>query len=186
MALIDPPMLRDSFETDASDLALQRIIDDAEETIITRFGPHQQTEDTFSEEQYGTGIYLFPSRPVDNIVSVVEYGRTPFANPDVGLALAANDYQLVHGGMTLKRLVTGDNPLDYWGPRVILEYVPVGQLARRTRVGLDLCKLALTYRGLIKTEQAGDYRSGGPMTPEAYRQEREALLSELQRAMSFA
>jgi len=192
MSLVDTPMLRESIETDATDLELQRLIDDADEAIVARFGPHEGDENNtgqLTEELYSEGgLYLFPNRQIDTIGSVTEYGQAPFENPDVGIALETSDYQIIHGGRTLERLVTGANPMDYWGPRVVVEYVPIGQLARRKRVALDLCKLALTYKGLIKTEQAGDYRSGGAMTPDAYQAERNALLSELQPAggLTFA
>ena len=180
-ALITPDILREHFETDLEDDALQRIIDDADQAIIDRFGEHGDAgtfsiDDPLVELHPGGGRHIFPHRKVDSVEAVTEFWGGPGAETET--ELATDDWRLEHAGRSLLRLATGTNPRAWWG-RVVLDYFPVSDAARRTRVNIDLCKLALTYGGYLKTERAGDYQAASAMTPDAYQAERERLLSEL-------
>ena len=171
--LISPDDLRLAFETDLGDAALQLVIDSADAEIIARFGEHDATLDAPLVEQHdGGGRYIFPHRKVDSVVAVTEFWGGPGAEEET--ELAADDYRLGHGSSSLLRLSTGTNSRGWWG-RVVLNYVPVTDNARRRRVELDLCKLALQYSAL-GSERAGDYSQS---QLGDYQKERERLLSEL-------
>lgn len=175
--LLSPDDLRLAFETDLGDAALQLVIDDADAAIVARVGAHDASALAPLVEQHaGGGRYIFPHRKVESVVAVTEFWGGPGAETET--ELVADDYRLGHGTGSLLRLSTGTNSRGWWG-RVVLEYLPVTDNARRRRVELDLCKLVATYNGYIKQEWAGDYRSQSSLTSDAYQGERERLLSEL-------
>lgn len=169
--------LREHVETDLAESALQRLIDDADQAVVDRFGPHGSATETVTDDIDADplGVYVFLGRAASAIASVVEY-----TSASVSRTLAASDYRLVHGGKTLQRLTTGTTPATVWGYRVVVEYYPsTADNPRRRRIVIDLCKLTLTYGGYIKSERAGDYQSSSSLTPDAYQRERERLMSEL-------
>lgn len=176
--LITIAQLREHTETDLGDDALQRIIDDADAAIVARFGEHAEAgvfsaDDPLVEQHEGGGQYVFPHRKVDTIDSVLEYIGY-LGGDEVEYELAADDYRLTHDSASMLRLATGTNARSRWG-RVVLSYFPVTDISRRTRVELDLCKLALQYSAL-GSEKAGDYSQS---QLGDYQTERERLLSEM-------
>jgi len=178
--LISPDDLRLAFETDLGDAALQLVIDDADSAIIARFGEHDATIVAPLVEQHDGGSrHIFPGRKVDSVVVITEFWGGPGAEDET--ELTADDYRLEHAGGSLLRLTTGTNRRGWWG-RVVLEYLPVTDNARRRRVELDLCKLALQYSAL-GSERAGDYSQ---TQLGDYQKERERLLSELVSGVIFA
>ena len=177
-ALIVIADLLEHVETDLPRTALQRIIDDADAAIIERFGAH--ADYTITEDVTPTtgSTLLFPRHRVASVTTITEY-EGPLFDVETETELDDSDYRLENGGRAIRRLSSGDNAATVWGDRVEMTYTPVADNARRIRVTLDLCQLALTYRGSIKTETAGDYEGGSSLTPDAYQKERERLLSEL-------
>ena len=97
--------------------------------------------------------------------------------------LTATDYRVLHGGRTLQRLTTGPNPAEFWAPLVEVSYTASGPAQTlRDDVVIRLMLIDLSYRGLIKSERAGDYQWTG--SSDSYSGEREAILNALSPAGS--
>ncbi len=164
--------LQEHIESDLGETALQRLIDDADQAVVDKFGPHGDalntvTDDIETDEQ----LYLFPKRQASSIVGVTEY-----TSPTLTRTLVASDFRLVHGGKALKRLTTGVTPSTVWGWRAEVEYfVSTEQNVRRRRVVIDLVRLEMQYTGIV-TERAGDY---SVTNVHDYQQERERLMNDL-------
>ena len=180
-ALITVTQLREHVETDLVDAALQRVIDDADAAIVERYGAHTGN---VVETRAGGGRLIFLERPVTAVVSIAEYNGMPF--DETLTNLVADDYRLWYGGRAIERLASGTNARTAWGDRVVITTTPAAETARRTRVEIDLCRVALTYAGVVKNESAGDYESGGSVAPASYQAEREALLDELAPALAMS
>ena len=177
-ALIRADQLKEHVETDLSDDALDRLIDDADAEIVKRHGPHVTQEDTFENVAAATAIYL--SRPASSITTVTEEIR----NGDgayTSTVLSADDYKLRRNNLQVERLSDGTNSRTTWGDVVTFEYVPAADNARRIRVTIDLVRLAITYNAL-ETEDTGDYRTASLK----HEDERDALLRGLATGLSFA
>ena len=98
--------------------------------------------------------------------------------------LDASDYRVMHGGRTLQRLTSGPNGRTYWAPLVRISYTPLGAdsaAAASEETVIKLITLDLSYRGLIKSERAGDYQWAGSLASDSYGAEREAILAGLDR-----
>lgn len=165
--------VREHVETDLEDPALQRLLNDADSAIVSRFGAHASAGVTERHPGYVSDV--FPHRPVATVTAITErIGSTD-------LILDPTDFEVRLGGHQLRRLTTGVNQRGTWGGEVILEYVPVDDAARRKRIAIDLVKLALRYEA-VKSETAGDYAT----TNVEYQDERNAILDELAPAFDFA
>jgi hypothetical protein len=171
--LLTVAQLHEHLETDLPDSALQRILDSEENELILRHGAHA----TASELLPGQGEWLVLSRPAASITSITE------TIGDDATVLAADDYEL-WGGLRLKREDDGTNPRECWGDTAAVVYVPASQVAQRTLVLVNLCRLAIVYTGLAsEAVGSGDHSE----TALVYNQERERLLRSLApRSLVFA
>jgi hypothetical protein len=94
------------------------------------------------------------------------------------LLLTAADFRILHGGRTLQRLNSGPNPAEFWAPSVTATYTATGPAqAQRDEIVIKLMLIDLSYKGLLKSERAGDYQWTG--STDSYTGERDALLSGL-------
>lgn len=165
MSLLSPAELKEHVETDLGTSALQRLLDDAEGDIVARYGENAAEVDDLT----GDGQLLFLTRRAGSITAVTErIYQTDFV-------LASNDYILRFRGGAMERLVAGSNPRYRWAPRVRVEYVPVDDTARRKRVIIDLCRLAVAHTGL-QLSRDGDHDQ---RQFDDYQGEREAIMSTL-------
>ncbi len=171
MALLTTTQFLEHFDSDLATAALQRLLDDAEADIIRLYGPHA------SQVEYllGGEFCLFLARPATSVTQIVE------TVGDTDTTLAANDYQLLHGGRTLQRDPDGDNGGTIWGDRVKVTYVPSDDTASRKRVQLDLVKLAIQYEGLDSVRVGNVSADAGN-----YQQRRAEILSALAPTFGFA
>ena len=168
-SLIDVATARQHIETGLVDAALQRLIDDADALIVERYGAHTAA---YNVEVEGGQNVLFLNRPVVSVTSITEYAArttTP------GLVLDPSDYRILYGGRVLERLTSGANPRNEWGERLVLVYTGDPQTARRTRIELDLVRLAARYEPYTM-ESVGDW---SVKRVDDYVAEREKLLAEL-------
>lgn len=161
MALLDRVKARTG--SDLSDSELQDMIDAIVSEMDARFGPDGQISielgdptDPWSRELRTLRLL----RPLDTAQAVTIVERFP---ADSGLAgnditLDATDYRVLHGGRTLQRLTGGTNGRAYWAPMVSVTYTPIGMTAARDEATIKLIQLDLSYRGLMKSERAGDYQ----------------------------
>lgn len=175
-ALITVAQLREHVETDLGNDALQRIIDDADAVIVERFGAHTGN---VVETRSGGGRLLFLDRPASAVVSITERLGMPY--DETTTALVANDYRLWYGGRAIERLASGDNPRTNWGDRVVVTSTPAAETARRTRVEIDLCKVAIQFDG-TESMTVGDHSQTNP----EYDVARERVLDDLAPALAFS
>ena len=113
-------------------------------------------------------------------VTIVEID--PGDSGDVGaeLELSAGDYRVLHGGRTLQRLTGGPNGRSHWAPLVRITYSPAdAPQAARDEATIKLMLLDLSYRGLIKSEKAGDYQWQASLTADSYAAERENIIASV-------
>ena len=165
--LVSTTVLRENMETNLSDSALKRLIDDADAEVVRRCGPHYQ-DGPVDEVLSGGGVRLFPNRAVEEMISVTETAW------DTVSVLSSDDYRLWHGGRMLERLSSGAHPRPYWGERVLLRYTPVDTDPQRRMAIIRLVQLGLQYSGL-QSETVGPYRTQSL----DYAQERDAILRQL-------
>lgn len=174
--LVSPAIVRQHVETDLGDGALQRLIDDADATIVDRYGPHAGNL-TLDTEGDG-GALLFVDRPAGTIVSVTEY---VIRQENVGVLLDPADWRALDGGHRLERLTSGPNARTTWGERVVVVYAPSDEGARRTMMEIDLVRLAASYEPYDET--VGDWAA----RRREYEAERQAILGRMRRRrMPFA
>ena len=150
-----------------TDEVLDRLIDEADAEVVSRYGPH--SIDGPVTEVHGGGTFrLFPHRVVKEIAKVTE------TDGNVSVVLSDDDYRSWHGGRMLQRLADGSHPRSCWGERVELEFTPVDDDAQRRMAIIRLVQLGLPYSGL----QSG---SVGPYSAQNldYAKEREAILKQL-------
>ena len=150
--------------TDLATAAVQRLIDDAEDAVITRYGAHLAQIDYLT----GGDVFIFPVRPVSLVTSIVETAA------DTDTTLAANDWVLWDNGRSIKRKGDGTNPSGRWNGDITVTYTPVADPDRRKRVIIDLVRLAVIYNALMS-------KNTGNVSSEAveYQRERNRILSEL-------
>lgn len=177
MPLITPAVLREHLETDLVDDALERVIDSEEAEIVSRYGAHVTQVDALR----GRGPHVYLTRPAASITTVTEQAQTS----TTVTTLASDDYRKWPTSNTryLERVTNGTNPSALWEDIVTVTYVPQDETAERTRVLIDLCKLAIAYQG-YDSQRMGDYQESVKNYPEM----REALLAQLgqSRGLVFA
>ena len=158
--------LRAHVVTDIIDSALQQLLDDAEAAIVDRHGQLATGTDTFVGEILANALFL--KRKALAITTVTEEVC------DVVTILDPTDHKLRYEGQQIIRLSDGVNPRSTWGDVVTVVYVPADETAQRTRIAIDLVKLAVNYNAL-GSESTGDYK----MTALVYEDERNNILSRL-------
>ncbi|GAM04813.1 hypothetical protein [Novosphingobium sp. MBES04] len=161
MALID--RIKERTGSDLSDTELQDMIDAITADMDARFGPVGEFTVELGDPTDPSSRYLRTlklPRPVDPAepltVTEIEPGNSGDAS--AAITLEAADYRLLHGGRTLQRLVTGPNGRNYWAPMVSVTFTPLGEQAARDEATIKLMQLDLSYRGGLKSEEAGDYK----------------------------
>lgn len=163
MADLTVTELRQHVETDLGDPALQRLLDDAYTAIRERAG----TLDPVTARYIGNGdsvIWLGGRVATLPFTSVVE---------DTVVLVVDVDYRVLYGGRGLER-IDSSGKVRAWGRDVLITYTKANDEAKRKRVAIDLCKLALQFDG-TQGYSAGDYRQENP----DYQRAREQVLRGL-------
>ena len=150
-----------------TDEVLDRLIDEADAEVVSRYGPHR-SDVPVTEVLRGGSVRLFPSQAMEAITSVAETAW------DTATVLSPDDYRTWYGGRMLERLSNGSHPRADWGERVELEYTPVDTAHQRRMAIIRLVQLGLPYSGL-KSESVGPYSAQNL----DYAKEREAILKQL-------
>jgi hypothetical protein len=185
MPLLD--RVKERTGSDLSDAELQAMIDAIAAELDTRLGPAGPLtihlgDLTDPNSRFRRTLKL--ARPVDTAedITIVESepGNTGDAANDI--ELEADDYAVLHGGRTLYRLTAGPSGSAFWAPLVKITYTPIGAQAVRDEATIKLIALDLSYRGLIKSERAGDYQWQGSVSSDSYATERESIILGLVKA----
>ena len=181
MTLLD--RVKERTGAELSDDELTAMIAGIAAEIDARFGPGGPITVTLGDPEAPQRFLrtLKLHRPIDTAeaLEVVELDPGDTGQAEAEITLAAADYRVLHGGRTLQRLTGGPNGQSYWAPFVRLTYMPVGSQAARDEVTIKLMQLDLGYRGMIKSERAGDYQWSGSVAADSYVAERENLLASL-------
>ena len=181
MALID--RVKERTGADLSDAELEAMISGIGAEIDARVGPSGPIEVTLGDPLTAeSGQQVLPvARAIDvaQPVTVIEIDPVDTGAAYDEVELDGTDYRILHGGRTLQRLRGGSHPSSYWAPLVRLTYSPIGDQAARDEVTIRLIQLDLSYRGLIKSERAGDYQWAGSVSSDSYMAERNALIDSL-------
>lgn len=184
MGLLD--RIRERTGTDLSDTELEAMIAGIASEIEVLYGPASgevstTLGDPTDRERWKVSLALPRPADVAQPISVVELDPADSADASTRTELDATDYRVLHGGRTLQRLTSGNHGQSYWAPLVELTYTPLDlvAVAARDEVTIKLIQLDLSYRGLIKSERAGDYQWQGSVSSDSYAAEREKLLASL-------
>jgi hypothetical protein len=170
MSYLTVAKLRDHVETDLLDDALQRLIDDAEQSIVNKVG--ELTSETDFVNNSGGANRLFLKRMAASITTVVEE-LEEVPGTFTAMTLAEDDYQLVDHNQVV-RLSDGTNPRARWGDRVTIVYIPKNDAPMRIGTTIDLVKLAIEFTGL-DSERVGDWSS----SQNDYQRKRNEILQRL-------
>lgn len=181
MALID--RVRERTGSELSDDELEAMIAGIIAEIEGRYGPAGEVEltlgDPTDQERWKLTINLPRPADLSQPMSIVEISPANSGAAGDELALTPADYRLLHGGRTLQRLTGGPNGNAYWSPLVRVTYTPLGNQAARDEAVIKIMQLDMSYRGLIKSERAGDYQWAGSVASDSYSAERENLLASI-------
>ena len=164
MALID--RVRERTGSDLSDAELQAMIDAIAAELDARLDPVGTVAVELGDPADPNSRFrhtLRLIRPIDagQAVTIVESDPGNSGDEAAETVLAEGDYRVMHGGRTLQRLMSGPNGRAYWAPLVRVTYTPIGAAgdqAARDEATIKLVQIDLSYRGLLKSERAGDYQ----------------------------
>jgi len=175
MALID--RVKERTVSDLSDAELEAMLAGIAEEFDARFGaagPVSVELGDLSDPDSRRRRSLRMTRPIDTNAALTIVEVDPGNSGDASeTLLAAGDYAVRHGGRTLQRLTGGPNGASYWAPLVRVTYTPLGEQAARDEAAIRLIQLDISYRGLIKSERAGDYQWAA--SGVSYADEREGI-----------
>lgn len=166
--LLNPAQIREHYNTDASDDAIQRFLDAEDAAILRLLGsPVEQTDYFF----YPQGPIVL-TRPAISISSITEDDEL----------LSSDLYELRDGYRVLYRLggMFDDNYL-LWGDRTTVVYVPYNDTAERVRALQYLVGIGLAQNG-YQVERNTEILH----EPKDYQAERVKTLRSLTRFPRFA
>jgi len=144
--LVTATTLKTHVKTALTDAALDRILDDLEDTVNRRFGPLTGAVERRAPEQLTDILWL--SRIPSTISAVSERVGTTTT------ALAADDYE--QKGRRLRRLTTGTNSRSEWGDYVDVTYDATDDTNNRVMAIIDAARVEVEYRAAT-SETVGDF-----------------------------
>lgn len=167
------------YETDLDDDEIQLVIDEANQSVIDKFGPHANPLKPITERFRGYSKTIVLSRQIDVNEFVLITERNTYEGwGDEIVILDATDYRINPDLYTIERLITGLNARSRWGSDIDVTYTPVNDGNAREEVIIKLTILSLRYEGGFAG--LGSKRVGDVSLSEAdYRSQREALLNSL-------
>lgn len=182
MAIID--RVKKRAETDLDDTELQLLIDEANQDVISKCGPHANSAAPITVWFDGYVHELVPSRPIDvsQTVVITEY-ITELGWGETSVIVNSNDYRIWPGGYRVQRLQTGNNPRSRWPERVQIVYTPVSDGDQREEVIIKLVILSLEFDTASRRD-VGDVK----VFSKDYQTERDKIISSLypRRGLNFA
>lgn len=169
MALLNADDVRVRVATDLKDDAIEQIIDEEEAEIVRRYGPEADA-DAVERIDSEEACNIYTPRRIDTVTLIAEGNGVTQTN------LTATDYRIWEKEGRVERL-SALGTIAEWQPIVDITYRPESDTAERKRVLLELCRISLERRAMLK-ESVGqsDYTFQAPLNWEA---ERERVLSKL-------
>jgi hypothetical protein len=161
MALLDRVKLR--VPTDLPDSELTSMITAITEELDGRFGATGVTVVTIGDlkdpaSRQWRNLRLIRPADTAQAITITELAPGNTGNSADEAVLDPADFRVLDGGRTLQRLSGGPNSRQFWAPLVEVAYTPQGFAAARDEVVIKLIALDLSYRGLLRSERAGDYQ----------------------------
>lgn len=164
MADLTVAELRQHVESDLGDPALQRLLSDAYSVVRERAG----STDPVTSRYVGNGdsvIWLGGRVAAVPLTSVTENGT---------VLVEGTSYRVLYEGRGIERIDPVTLRARAWGADVTVVYNRADDDARRKRVVIDLCKLALQFDG-TQSNSVGDWSQTNP----EYQRAREQVLRGL-------
>lgn len=180
MPIID--RVKSRFETDVDDVELQLMIDEVNQDIGNRYGPHANPGNPVTVRMAGDSESIVLDRQIDVSypVAVTEY-ITYWGWGETSIVLNALDYRIWAPGYRVERLLTGPNTPWYyrkWAQQVEFTFTPINDGNSREEVMIKVVILDLQYKGLfpgIRSSVVGDVI----LSEADYQAEREKLIGSL-------
>lgn len=166
---VTPDIIREHFETDLSDDALNRIIAAENAEIVTRYGDNSALTEQYNFMVNGHRTPVNRVWTKQKIGAITSVKEGPTLKPeDLTTLTEGTDYLVINEDRAIERQ---DRCFD---TRVEVVYTPLSDEARRDMVTIDLCKLTIQFNALDE-EEVGDW-DGNYLE---YQKERESILSTL-------
>lgn len=166
---VTPDIIREHFETDLSDDALNRIIAAENAEIVARYGDNTALTEQYNFMVNGHRTLVNRVWTQQKIGAVTSVKEGPTLKPaDLTTLVEGTDYLMINEGRAVERQ---DRCFD---TRVEVVYTPLSDEARRDMVTIDLSKLTIQFNALDE-EEVGDWDG----TYLEYQNSRESILSTL-------
>jgi hypothetical protein len=176
MAILD--RIKKRVETDLDDSELQLLIDEANQDIISKLGPHANPGAPIEVLVEGWRKKIVLSRQIDvtEDIEITEY-ITGGGWGEESYVLATDDYRIWPSGYIIERLATGSYARWSWGDRVKFVYVPVNDGDQREEVIIKLVILSIEYEPApgLRSKTLGDVTTSSA----DYQAERDKLIASL-------
>lgn len=177
MAIID--RVKQRTETDLTDDEIQLIIDEANNEVIQRYGPHPDPANPITVTLEGDRERLVLARAIDTSEPIVitEFYDWFAIGGETTYVLVPTDYRIIEPyNTTIMRWWGGNStyPSRRWAHRVDIEYTPVNDGDQREEVIIKIVILTIQYDA-FKQQTIGDF-SG---QTNDYNDERNKLLNTL-------
>ncbi len=169
VALLNADEVRARVATDLDDDPIEQIIKEEEAEIVRRFGPAADA-DAVERVDSEKACNIYTPRRILSVTLIAEGDGVTQTNLVVG------DYRIWEGEGRIERL-SALGTLAAWQPIVDITYRPESDKEERKRVLLELCRISLERRAMLK-EAVGqsDYTF---QSPASWEDERERVLSKL-------
>jgi len=184
MALLN--RVKERLGVDVSDTELEAMIATIAAEIEAIYGPASgEVEITLGDptdrERWKQTLTLPRALDASETVTIVEIDPADSGATAARTELDSSGFRVLHGGRTLQRLTSGAHGNSFWAPLVAITYTPADAVtqAARDEATIKLIQLDLSYRGLIKSERAGDYQWAGSLASDSYQTERNNILASL-------
>lgn len=171
--------VKERTETDLSDTELQLMIDEINQEIINRFGPHPDPANPITVWKEGNRELIVLDKPMDTTqpITITEFYDWWGIGGESSFTLDASDYRIWEPWHTTIQRWWGGTaffPRRLWGDRVQITYTPIDDGNQREEVIIKIVALGIEYDAFLDTK-VGDYGT----TKNNYQDEREKLLQSL-------
>ena len=146
-------------QTDLSTTEIQLMIDEVNQDIISKYGPHADPSNPITVLVPGWRHAIVLPRAIDitQTIAVTEISEGVMGYSSI--VLASNDYRIWPPGYKVERLSYGTNPglwpTNTWGEKIQFTYVPVNDGDQREEVIVKIVVIGIQYDA-FKQSAVGD------------------------------